>query len=95
MATQWDIVNGDLFFSPPLQQRSKGWRKVFVTTRTGQEYEGIKARFGKTGAPEIHIPPRIVLNNRPEMGKVEVALDETNRDVLRLKISEKLWTPTR
>ena len=84
---QHELQAADLSFFPALDQKTKKWRDVFLSTPSGRIYRGIRVK-GTT----IDIPFYLTLDNRPEYGDREVSLSEITKDTVREKISERLLT---
>ena len=87
---QHELQTADISFYPPLDQKAKKWRDVFLSTPSGRIYRGVRVK-GST----IDIPFFVSLDNRPEFGEREVSLSEMTKDLLREKIRERLLSSRR
>ena len=92
---QQEIQNATISYDPQPETRTRKWRKVFLITPAGRIYRGIKVNTGNALRPELDIPFLLTLHNRPELGEHEVSLPETTKEVLRHKIIDKLFSPSR
>lgn len=86
MNEQHELQASDLSFYPPLRHKTKESRDVYLSTPSGKIYRGIRMWRRR-----IRMPDFVVLNNRPEIGEREVFLSAMTRDLLMVKIRDRLF----
>lgn len=87
--SQQDLQAAELSFEPPLTRPAAN-RRVFLIAKRGAILEGIKTSKKKG----ITIPSVLRIRNRPELlesdDPIEQPIDDMTREILRMRIREKL-----
>lgn len=90
MLSRHDIQNAALSFEPSLTKMAAN-RKIFLIAAQGAILEGITYSKRKGG---VILPTVLRITNRPELGGcpkgIEQPIDDTTREVLLVRIREKL-----